>query len=323
MSEYIHEIVLQDFIIENISRLNLFIYFKGFTRMKLVDAVFNRAGTFWDLSGKLENGDWIPVEVEWSSKNFSTHGHCRNPDFGRFQRENGVLLVLRKTEEFPNVQQVSIFDSLSESQFKKEFKQWFKKKSSEYVDKTLRTYMVGAYKREIPRIILYPLSRKARNNYFPNNAFYRKNNAGPCLIGFKPAGYEKNAFIRDLQPNDVILFIAADGLRCNRKAFISKIKSGGLHLDRLAGYKIKQGITDKRAGGIDAEYWPDEIKARKMIYQYICTIEEQPFLTKGNLAFPFPAAYSDSTWEAFRSCIQYGEYREISPLDFTLFLSCL
>ena len=70
MSEYIHEIVLQEYIIEKISHLNLSVSYKGLSRMKLVDAMFNNTGTFWDLSGKLENGDWIPIEVEWTTKIF-------------------------------------------------------------------------------------------------------------------------------------------------------------------------------------------------------------------------------------------------------------
>lgn len=325
MSEYIHEVVLQDYIIENIIYLNLTVQFGGFSRMKLVEALSNSTKTFWDLSGKLEDGSWIPIEVEWTTSNFIQHKHNQSADFQKFISGNGVLLVLRKTKELPNIQQISILDSLSEAQFKKEFKAWFKKKSSEYIDKTLKMYMVGAYKRELPRIILYPLSKYARENYFPNGMLYRKNNVGPALIGFKPAGHKKNVFIRDLQPDDVILFIASDGTRCKRADFIDRIKSGRLKVDRLVGYRIRQGITNKCANnlGIDMEYWPDEIRMHQMIYQYICVLEDHPFIDKTDIAFPFLKAYSDSTWEAFRSCIQYGEYREISPLDFTLFVSSL
>ena len=82
--------------------------------------------------------------------------------------------------------------------------------------------------------------------------------------------------------------------------------------------ETERGITN-----IDMEYWPDEIRMHQMIYQYICVLEDYPFIDKTDIAFPFLKAYSDSTWEAFRSCIQYGEYREISPLDFTLFISSL
>lgn len=325
MSEYIHEVVLQDYIVENILRLNLSVQFRCFSRMKLIEASLNNKKTFWDLSGKLENGEWIPIEVEWTTQNFILHKHDRDADFNKFKNENGILLVLRKTKELPNIQQISIFDSLSESQFKREFKAWFKRKAPEYIDRTLQEYMVGAYKRELPRIILYPLSQHARGNYFPNDILYRKNDVGPSLIGFKPTGYDKNAFIRDLQPNDVILFIASDGTRCKRNEFINAIKNGRLHLDRLEGYKIKRGIIDKCTNdtGIDMEYWPDEIQSHQMIYRYICAIDDNPFIAKNNITFPFLKTYSDSTWEAFRSCIQYGEYREISPLDFTVFISNL
>ena len=56
MSEYIHEIVLQEFVIDNIADLDLTVQYKRSSRMKLVDAVANRKGTFWDLNAKLENG---------------------------------------------------------------------------------------------------------------------------------------------------------------------------------------------------------------------------------------------------------------------------
>lgn len=325
MSEYIHEIILQEYIVENILQLNLFVQFDRFSRMKLIEASPNNTGTFWDLTGKLENGDQIPIEVEWNTDNFLKHGHNKNTNFKKFKKENGIVLVLRKTKELPNIQQISIFDSLSESQFKKEFKSWFEKKSSEYVDRTLKAYMVGEYKRELPRIILYPLSKHANKNYFQNDTLYRKNNTGPSLIGFKPAAYEKNVFISDLQPNDIIIFIASDGRRCKHNEFINRIKSGEMNIDRLAGYKVRHKLMDKCANNskIYKEYWPDEIKSNKMIYQYICPIEDKPFITKTNIPFPFISTYSDSTWEAFRGCIQYGEYHEISPLDLASFISNL
>ena len=174
MSEYIHEVVLQEYIIEKIAQLNLSVTYKGSSRMRLVDAKPNHTGTFWDLLGKLENDVWIPIEVEWTTKNFTRHKHQNDANFEKFKNKNGVLLVLRKTKELPNIQQISIFDSISESQFKSEFKSWFSKKSPEYIDRTLKEYLIGAYKRELPRIILYPLNQKARNNYFPNDEFYRK-----------------------------------------------------------------------------------------------------------------------------------------------------
>lgn len=185
--------------------------------------------------------------------------------------------------------------------------------------------MVGAYKREIPRIILYPLSKHARANYFPNESLYKKHDFDPSIIGFKAAGYNKNAFIRDLQPNDICLFIAADGKRGSRKDFIEKIKKQQLSLYRLTGYKVKEKIVNKQVTptGIDDKYWADEIKAGQMIYPYICRVEDRPFLEKTDLLFPYIENFSDNTWEAFRSCIQYGEYREISPLDFTVLISRL
>ena len=145
------------------------------------------------------------------------------------------------------------------------------------------------------------------------------------MIGFKPSGYDKNAFIRDLQPNDICLFLASDGKRGTRQEFKNRIYAQKLPLYRLTGYRIKQKITDKCTAciGIDREYWPDEIKSHQMIYTYICVIEDQPFFNRMDAAFPFVENFSDSTWEAFRSCIQYGEYREISPLDFTSLISRL
>jgi hypothetical protein len=325
MSEYVHEIVLQDYIIENIASFQLFVQYKHSSRLKLMNAVFNPGKTFWDLEGTLESGDIIPVEVEWSTRNFVSHKHQSDPDFKKLISENGVLLVLRKTKELPGVQQISIFDSVSESQFKKEFKAWFKKKSSEYIDRTLNPYSVGSYKREIPRVILYPLSRGARENYFLDGSLYRKDDTSPALIGFKSAAYEKNMFIRDLQPNDIILFIASDGTRSKRAEFVSKVKAGKMNLHRLAAYKITSGLYKKDAAGEAAStvYWPDEIKKQQLIYPYICTVEDEPFILRTETAFPFIPFYSDSIWEAFRSCIQYGEYREISPLDFTILISNL
>ncbi|MBQ8390129.1 MAG: hypothetical protein IJX52_04045, partial [Oscillibacter sp.] len=77
MSEYIHEIVLQEFLVENIASLDLTVQYKSSLRMKLIEAKFNKSGTFWDLSGKLEDGTWIPIEVEWISSNFVVHKHHR------------------------------------------------------------------------------------------------------------------------------------------------------------------------------------------------------------------------------------------------------
>lgn len=325
MSEYIHEIVLQEFIIENINSLDITVQYKKLSRMKVVAARKNMNGTFWDIEGELENGIWIPIEVEWISSNFIAHKHHTNSNFKRFRDENGVLLVLRRNKEIYDVQQISIFDNIAEAQFKKRFLSWFKGKTTEYVDETLKTYTIGAYKRDIPRIILYPLSQKAWKNYFKQDDLYKKHASDPAIIGFKPTGYDKNIFIKDLQPGDVCLFIASDGKRCKRSEFIDKIKNKELKIHKLAGYKIKQRIQDKRSTSIaiDDEYWPDEILERKIIYPYICEVEDKPFIDKADVDFPFIKRFSDNTWEAFRSCIQYGEYRELSSLDFTDFISNL
>lgn len=308
MSEYIHEIVLQEFIMDNIAQLDLTIQYKHSSRMKIVFAESNKKGTFWDLNAKLENGLWIPLEVEWISSNFETHKHHRSPDYEKFLDNNGVLFVLRKNKELPNIQQISIFDSLSESQFKNKFHAWFKKKSTKYIDETLETYMVGNYKREIPRIILYPLSLGARANYFSHDTLYKKKASDPAVIGFKPTGYSQNLFIQDLQPNDICLFLASYGKRGKRQEFIKRIRRQELPLYRLTGYKIKKKIVDKRTEnlGIDDEYWPDKIRKHKMIYPYICEVENRPFIDKTDLVFPFIETFSENTWEAFRSCIQYG-----------------
>ena len=183
MSEYIHEIVLQEYIVENIAELDLTVQYKRQSRMKIVSAEFNRSGGFWDLNGKLEDGTQIPIEVEWITSNFITHKHHKSPTYRSFLDQNGILLVLRKSKELPGIQQLSIFDCQPEAQFKKLFKAWFKAKASDYVDQTLNTFMVGKYKREIPRIILYPLSKNARKNYFPNGNLYCKTPDSPSVEG--------------------------------------------------------------------------------------------------------------------------------------------
>lgn len=111
MSEYIHEIVLQEFIVENISALNLNIQYKNISRMKLVKARINQDGTFWDLEGLLENGIWIPIEVEWITHNFYAHKHHLDQNYHRFLNKYGILLVLRRSKETPQIQQLSILDN--------------------------------------------------------------------------------------------------------------------------------------------------------------------------------------------------------------------
>ena len=325
MSEYIHEIVLQEYIIENIEMLELTVQYKNISREKIIDARSNKTGTFWDLEGKLENGVWIPIEVEWITHNFYAHKHDKNKNYEQFLKKNGILLVLRKNKETPNMQQLSILENLTEALFKNHFKKWFKNRADEFTDETLKDYMVGKYKRHIPRVIIYPLSKNASNNYFPDYELYKKKIEDPFILGFKETGYKNNAFIRDLQPHDICLFIDANGSRCKRNEFIDKIKRDDLDLFRIAGYKISSKVIDKRAGNIDIDefYWPDEIKKSELIYPYICRLEERPFIEKLDTSFPFIAGYSDDTWEAFRSCIQYGEYREISSLDFLLLISNL
>ena len=82
---------------------------------------------------------------------------------------------------------------------------------------------------------------------------------------------------------------------------------------------------EKRASRVKVDdlYWPDEIKSREIIYPYICEVEDQPFISKTDIVFPYIESFTENTWEAFRSCAQYGEYREISPLDFAILISKL
>lgn len=233
--------------------------------------------------------------------------------------------MLRRNKEITRVQQVSIFESMAEGQFKKSFSAWFRRKAPAYIEETLKTYMVGEYKREIPRIILYPLSARARANYFGKDAFYRKDESGPFVIGFKSKGYEKNPFIQDLRPNDICLFLDLAGKRETRARFIDRIRRQELPLCRLTGYKIKERIVEKRASRVKVDdlYWPDEIKSREIIYPYICEVEDHPFISKADTVFPYIESFTENTWEAFSSCAQYGEYREISPLDFAILISKL
>jgi hypothetical protein len=98
MSQYIHEIVLQEFIVENVKALDLSIRHNT-SNYKLIEARHNKSGTFWDIEGKLENGKWIPIEVEWISGNFLTHKHHKSKDYSSFLKKKGVLIVLRKNRE--------------------------------------------------------------------------------------------------------------------------------------------------------------------------------------------------------------------------------
>ena len=325
MSEYIHEVVLQEYIIENIIDMNLTVKYRINEQYNIISAKFNPEKTFWDLEGQLENGLWIPIEVEWISDNFLLHKHHKSKDFEKFNKMNGVLLTLRKSREIEHVQQISILENLSERQFKEDFKRWFKFKSNDYIDKTLDNYLVGNYQRKMPRILLYPLSKEAEMNYFSDEAIYQKNPDSPCLLGFKEAGYNKNLFIRDIQPNDICIFLHNNGAKMKRNIFIEKVKQKNIVVFRLAGYRVTSKIIHRTetTNFIDQYYWPDEIKDETLRYPYVCTIEEKPFILKKEFSFPFSPLFSEVTWESFRSCMLHKEYREISATDFSVFISAL
>jgi len=316
MSQYIHEIVLQDYIVEHISSMEISVKYKD-ESLFITEARFNNAKTFWDLEGKLSNGIWIPVEVEWTTQNFIDHKHAKKDSFTKFIELNGIVLTIRVNKKIPQVQQISMLDYITETQLKSSLKKWFKRKSDEYIDRTLEDFMVGNYIRSIPRIILYPISNTARKNYFADDGnLYKKEKESSSLLGFKEKGYAKNRFVRDLQPNDICVMIDADGLRGKRSAFINKIKETNFEIKKIVAYKVISKLDGKHS-----LYWKDEIKAKKLIYPYICTVESWPFFHRENIIFPYIKDYSESTWEDFRSCIQYGEYRELNFLDFTLLIS--
>lgn len=325
MSEYIHEIILHDYIIEKIADMNLSVKYNKSEQYNLVSAKLNIQKTFWDLEGKLENGVWIPIEVEWISDNFISHGHKKSKDFDKFIKRNGILLTLRKSKEIEKVQQISILENVPEKQFKNDFKRWFKPKSNEYIDKTLDNYLIGNYERKIPRILLYPLSKAADNNYFSSGSIYKKDSSNPCLLGFKEAAYNANVFIRDIRPNDICLFIYNSGSKVPRNRFIEKIKNSEITVHRLIGFKINSKIIDRREKSdlLDDFYWPDEIKDKVLRYPYVCKVEAEPFISKSNFSFPYINLFTESTWESFRSCMLHKVYREISAMDFSLFLSSL
>ena len=326
MSEYIHEIVLQEYIIENISSLNLTIEFGARKYCNITAVKINTDKTFWDLEGKLDNGIWIPIEVEWISHNFLEHKHHKSKDYKKFLEKKGVLITLRKNKEIDKVQQISILDNISEKQFKKNFKTWFKGKSGDYVDKTINNYITGNYNRKIPRILLYPLSKDANKNYFPSgDDIYKKESNSPSLLGFKEKGYINNVFIRDLQPNDICVFIYNTGSKMERALFKQNISEKNIVIHRLVCYKVKSIIINRQENKtfVDDYYWPDEINEQVTRYPYVCEIEDKPFILKKNFILPYYDLFSDTTWEDFRSCMLHKEYREISPLDFSIFISGL
>lgn len=327
MSLYIPEKALQDFIIDNITALDLNIKYRT-TYHKLIEARLNGSGGFWDLEGKLENGLWIPIEVEWKSDNFLSHKHYVAPSFNAFIEKKGILLVLRKSREIPNIHQYGILDTIPESKFKALFVPWYRVKYKEYVDKTLDNYFVGKYTRSLHRILVIPVSSNARKNYFSMEPLYRKKPIDPLALGFKENGYKNNEFVKDIQPGDICLFIESDGNRTPRKTFIEKIRKQQLPIKKLVAFQIESKLYDVRKEGnrlnkLDKLYWPDEIKKGDLIYPYRCKLASKPFLKVENSLMPFIKDFSEEKWESFRSCIQYGSYFEMTSNDFVSLISNL
>ncbi len=324
MSQYIHEIVLQEFIIENIALLDLNIRY-GNTHHKLLDARFNKAGTFWDLDGKLDNGVWIPIEVEWASENFINHKHRHSDSFKAFKKKKGVLVVVRKNKELEDVAQYSILDTIPQSKFRILFSNWFKKKSKDYSDSTLSDFLVGNYTRKLPRILVIPVSKNASKNYFSIEPLYRKKPENPLLLGFKENGYVNNEFVPDIQPGDICLFLESNGQRCTKPLFIQKVKNKQIVIKRLVAFQIKSKLFYKSNSQyrVDDLYWPDEISKKKVIYPHRCKIADHPFIKAENTLMPFIENYTNDKWESIRSCIQYGRYIEISSNDFVALVSNL
>lgn len=324
MSQYVHEIVLQEFIIENIALLDLNISYKATTH-KLLDAKFNKTGTFWDLEGKLDNGLWIPVEVEWISENFQKHDHNNDPSFAKFIRKKGILIVLRKSQEIENIHQYGILDTIPQKRFKALFSSWLKKKSPDYSDSTLNDFLVGNYKRKLQRILVIPVSANADRNYFSMEPLYRKNKTNPLVLGFKENGYVNNEFVRDIQPGDIALFIKCSGARTKRKVFISKIKKKQLLIKKLVAFQIRSKLfeIESKKYRLDKFYWPDEIKENKLIYPYRCKLADHSFIKVENIIMPDIDSYTEEKWELLRSCIQYGAYFEMSANDFLALISNL
>jgi len=213
-------------------------------------------------------------------------------------------------------------ENIPETKFKSMFIKWFKNKAEDYASLTLEDFFIGKYKRDIPRVLLYPVSKKAKNNYFTQEPLYRKKPTDPLVLGFKENAFNNNVFIRDIEPNDICLFIDADATRTKRSDFINNIKFGKLSLNRLVAFKITSSLYEKtKSTIIDKLYWKDEIAAGKVIYPYFCTLENKPFIDITNKTLPYIDKFTDEKWEALRSCIQYGEYKEISALDFTILIS--
>jgi hypothetical protein len=321
MSQYIHEVVLHEYILENIQTLELNIRHNN-TSHRLIDARANKTGTFWDLEGKLDTGIWIPVEVEWKSDNFLSHGHHKSKHFKDFCK-TGTLLVLRRNREIDKVNQISILEYVPQEKFKAHFKKWFKNKSHDYSLKTLDNFLIGNYTRKIPRILVIPISNNARKNYFSKEPLYRKNEKDPLLLGFKQSGVDNNEFVKDIQPGDICLFIDADGKRTTRKKFIGNIIKQRNTVYRIAAFKIESKLFDipDSPYKVDEYFWPDEIKKKKVIYPQRCKLSNYPFFEIKNKKLPYVTSFTESNWEQLRGCIQYGIYYEISSMDFTLLIS--
>lgn len=322
MSQYIHEIVLQEFIIENVTLLDLNIKYNN-TNHKLLDARFNKTGTFWDLEGKLDNGLWIPIEVEWISKNFNNHKHRNSESFHIFIKKKGILIVLRKNKEIENLHQYAILDTIPHSRFESLFSNWLKNKSKEYSISTLNDFLVGNYKRKLPRILVIPISANARKNYFSMEPLYRKKAKNPLILGFKENGYFNNEFVRDIQPGDICLFIDSDGTRTQRKVFIQKIKKNQITIKKLVAFQIKSKLFEinNSKNKLDEFYWPDEIKEERLIYRFRCRLADHPFIKVENTLMPYLENYTEEKWELLRSCIQYGTYFEMNSNDFIALVS--
>lgn len=322
MSQYIHEIVLQEYIIEKISSFNLNVKYNN-THHKIVEAKTNRYGTFWDLEGKLDNGIWIPIEVEWISENFIAHRHQQCDSYESFLKRKGILIVVRKSRELEKVQQYAILDLVPQNKFKILFSRWLKNKSEEYSLSTLNDFLVGNYKRKLPRILVIPISANARKNYFSMEPLYRKKRHDPLVLGFKENGYINNEFVRDIQPGDICLFIDSDGTRSKRNEFIQKVKNGELVITKLVAFQIKSKLFEVRnsVNKLDKLYWPDEIKVQRLIYPHRCTLSDSPFVKFENTFMPNIESFTEDKWEQLRSCIQYGAYFEMDANDFLALIS--
>lgn len=321
-----HEIILQKFIYENIKSLNMTINIDR-SFHKIIDAKLNPNNKyFWDLIGKLDNGTWIPIEVEWESKNFKEHKHLDNINIGKFKREHGVVVVLRKSQEISGITQISIFDNNNESKIIKLFKDWFVKSSPQLFDETINEYITGKYTRTIPRIIINSFGLEARNNYIGGDKIYKPKKNTPALMGFKENAYNNNKFVQDLKSGDIILFINCTNTpRGDKKSdFINKVKNGQIKINYFRCYRIISSVWDAREinkFNTSQLWWKDEIKKKKIIYPYRCECEEKHFFDIQNVKFPYIKTYTEDIWIKFFGCLYWQERHELSPLFFTMLIS--